>query len=162
MPPRRCASTIHCSTTMRGTTASTTPTLRSRSGSLRLKGSSRARLSDGRPVPSVGLVGRRRALGTSAWRPLGGRASGRRGCGAPRAWAGTGEAHLRDGAVILVRGEERNGLEAERPGDQVARKRLQRDVVVAGAGVVVTAGVLDLVLGGGQRLLQLQETLDRP
>jgi hypothetical protein len=87
--------------------------------------------------------------------------------GTRRCWAGhagdrSGEGHLRDGAVLLIGGEERQRLEVERLRDQVARERLQGDVVIAGAGVVVAAGVLELVLGGRQRLLQLQEALDRP
>src|SRR5271156_5452441 len=147
-----------CSTTMPGTTTFTTPTLRSRTVSLHLKRSPRASLSEpqaGRGSVSAG--GRRtRRSAAGGRKPLGAggrRADGRRPCCAGDGRTGTGEAHLGYGAVGLVDGEERHALEAERPRDQIAGECLQRDVVVARAGVVVAPGVLDLVLGRGQRLL---------
>src|ERR1700731_3477098 len=72
------------------------------------------------------------------------------------------EVDLRDDAVGLERLEEGHWREPEIAGQEVAREGLEGDVVVPGAGVVVAAGVLDLVLAGGQLLLELQERLDRP
>ena len=73
-----------------------------------------------------------------------------------------GKLNLGHGPVVFVGREERNRLEAEGSRDQVARKGLEGGVVVPGAGVVVAPGELDLVLGGRQRLLQLEEAFDRP
>jgi hypothetical protein len=51
-------------------------------------------------------------------------------------------------------------LESERSGQEVAGEGLEGDVVVARAGVVVPTGVLELVLGRGELLLELHEALD--
>src|ERR1700721_4648582 len=72
------------------------------------------------------------------------------------------EIELGNGAVVVICGEKRHCLEAKGTRNQVVRKCLQLDVVVPSTGVVIAAGILNLVLGGGQCLLQLEEALDRP
>src|ERR1035437_3162592 len=47
------------------------------------------------------------------------------------------------------------------PRNLIAGERLKRNIVVTCTGVVVTARVFDLVLGRGERLLQLDETFHR-
>src|SRR5438132_5317618 len=70
------------------------------------------------------------------------------------------ELHLRDRAVGLVRElEVLLRREAEHPGEDVRRERLERGVVVAAVAVVEAAGERDLVLGRGEVLRQVLELL---
>src|SRR3954463_9762351 len=74
-----------------------------------------------------------------------------------------GEAEIDGGDCLRLRlcFEELALAEAERPGNQDVRERLDRCVVVEHAGVVVLAREADLVLSRGQLLLQLEHVLVR-
>jgi len=72
--------------------------------------------------------------------------------------AGTGEVPVAPGSastvtahgpISLTHLEEVDGVEAEDPGQDAARKRLDGNVVVARAGVVIPPGKLQFVLGRG-------------
>ena len=69
-------------------------------------------------------------------------------------------AELRNGSLIAICLEERHRIEMEEHRNDVPWERLQADVVVPNAGVVVPPRVFDLVLRGGQRFLKLEEALD--
>src|SRR5439155_26213288 len=109
-----------------------------------------------RTSAALALLGRRSRRARHR-RRTGSRGTGRRAAGG----GALVEAHCRHRAVALVRLEEGERLEAERPCDQRRGKGLQRDVVVAHVAVVEAARELDLVLGGGQSLLQVGEGRDR-